>query len=388
MNKKIALLSLISFLCLHAILAQGIEFVHSLEEAKKLAKEKDRIIFVDAYTTWCGPCKKLSKQVFPQKQAGELFNNNFINLKLDMEKGEGIDFARKFGIRSYPTLLFITPDDELVFKSIGFKKLEAFLELGRTALSKQDFTSKYAKEYEKGNRDYDLVYNYVKALNRSGKSSLKVANDYLKTQNKLSTPENLKFILEAASQADSKIFEYLIRYMEPIRQIATQELIDKRIISACANTAKKALRFESPELLDEAIQKAYQFTPRLAEKQVVDWIGAYYQRMEDPKGFVQQINRIPGAIDHDQKYTLIEMTLNHFFEDKQAQKLAEKVGKELLKHRNKNWKYHYILAKVYQKSNRYKKAEKHGKLALRYLDKTDAHKHKMLTRFLDNITES
>ena len=78
-------------------LGKGIEFFHgTLAEAKELASQEGKLIFIDAFTTWCGPCKRMSAQVFTQEEVGEFYNQTFVNLKLDMEKGEGKDFQPCF----------------------------------------------------------------------------------------------------------------------------------------------------------------------------------------------------------------------------------------------------------------------------------------------------
>jgi thiol-disulfide isomerase/thioredoxin len=73
------------------VAAQGIEFEHdkSFEEVLKMAKTQNKLIFMDCFTTWCGPCKRLSSMVFPDPAVGEYYNKNFINTKFDMERGEG-----------------------------------------------------------------------------------------------------------------------------------------------------------------------------------------------------------------------------------------------------------------------------------------------------------
>ncbi len=68
----------------------GIQFTDEAWAAiVKKAKAENKIIFLDAYASWCGPCKLLQKNVFTRSDVGELFNKNFINVKVDMERGEG-----------------------------------------------------------------------------------------------------------------------------------------------------------------------------------------------------------------------------------------------------------------------------------------------------------
>lgn len=85
----------------------------------QLAKVKHQLIFVDAYASWCGPCKEL-KQTFNNPKVAGYFNKNFVNVSMDMEKGEGIKFAEKYDVDSYPTLLLINEDGLVVSKSDGF----------------------------------------------------------------------------------------------------------------------------------------------------------------------------------------------------------------------------------------------------------------------------
>lgn len=116
----------------------GIDFESARwKEIVKRAKEENKLIFFDAYTTWCSPCIKLQNHVFPDKVLGEYYNRNFINVKFDMEKGEGIHLSRKYAIQVYPTLLFIDPRNERVVNhAIGFKSPEQLLQLAEQAISR------------------------------------------------------------------------------------------------------------------------------------------------------------------------------------------------------------------------------------------------------------
>ena len=77
------------------VCAQGVNFRPlSYTEAIELAAKENKMVFIDFYTTWCGPCKRMSKEVFPQQEVGEYFNRTFISLKLDAEKENGYDLRR------------------------------------------------------------------------------------------------------------------------------------------------------------------------------------------------------------------------------------------------------------------------------------------------------
>ena len=72
------------------LFSQGVDFKQiTLKEALEQAKAQGKMVFMDCYTTWCGPCKMMTEEVFPQKEAGDFFNAHFVNVKFDMEKGEG-----------------------------------------------------------------------------------------------------------------------------------------------------------------------------------------------------------------------------------------------------------------------------------------------------------
>ncbi len=114
----------------------GIKFFHgTFEQAKQLAKEENKLIFMDAYASWCGPCKMMARGTFKKEAVGTFFNENFINLKIDMEKGEGPQLSRKFGVSAYPTLIFINSKGEEVAKTLGYHSKSALLELGELVVS-------------------------------------------------------------------------------------------------------------------------------------------------------------------------------------------------------------------------------------------------------------
>ena len=253
---RVLLLTCLLFCLSLQVNASGIEFFHGTwEEALEKAKAEEKIIFVDAYTTWCGPCKRMAKNVFTLPDVSDFYNENFINLKLDMEKKEGMAFQRKYPVSAFPTFYYIDEKGETVLTTKGGRDAKAFIELGQSAVGKVDRSLDFVEAYEKGDRDPELVYNYVRALNKAGKPSLKIANDYIKNQKDLTTPANLAFILEATTQADSRIFSLMIKHRSAIEKLTSKEVVKERIEKACSKTVDKAVEYESEDLLVEAKDK-------------------------------------------------------------------------------------------------------------------------------------
>ncbi|RYZ18143.1 MAG: thioredoxin, partial [Chitinophagaceae bacterium] len=151
MNKKIFALCLLVLASL-SVFANGIRFVENKKwkDILALAKAQHKPIFLDAYASWCGPCKYMKENVFTQAMVGQLYNDKFINVKMDMEEGEGPELAKELNIEAYPSFFFINEKGEVVHKSVGALSAVAFVELARTALdpSRQFYTLQ--KKAERG----------------------------------------------------------------------------------------------------------------------------------------------------------------------------------------------------------------------------------------------
>ncbi len=151
------------FLFLFTVVSgQGIVFMEgNFSEALAKAKKENKLVFIDCYTTWCGPCKWLSANVFTNKKAGEYFNSHFINFKLDMEKGEGKDVRTKYQVAAYPTLLFIDGDGIMQHRAVGAMDTVAFLKLGELAQDTSKNFGSFLKKYHSGNRDASFLASYA-----------------------------------------------------------------------------------------------------------------------------------------------------------------------------------------------------------------------------------
>jgi thiol:disulfide interchange protein len=132
MKKLISTLFL--FLGLLAFSQAGIKFDEgNFSSLLAKAKKENKLIFLDAYASWCGPCKLMAKNIFTLQSVGDYYNGHFVNAKMDMEKGEGVELAKKYNVRAYPTYLFINGDGEIVHRVLGYVEEKPFIQFAKDA---------------------------------------------------------------------------------------------------------------------------------------------------------------------------------------------------------------------------------------------------------------
>ena len=154
-------------------------FAKTLEQAKK----ENKLIFLDAFASWCGPCKLLDKNVFPKKEVGDYFNANFLNLHIDMEKGEGIEIAKKYSIYSYPTLLFIDGDGKVVYKAAGYMSPQELISIAKEAVNPENTLENKIAKFEAGEKDPEFLMGLIKNTYATDFSlAQKVATRYFQTR--------------------------------------------------------------------------------------------------------------------------------------------------------------------------------------------------------------
>lgn len=138
------------------------DFRHvSYKEAIEAAKKENKMVFIDFYTEWCGPCKRMMKEVFPAKEVGDFLNPKFVCVKIDAEKGEGKELAKRYKVTAYPTFVGIDMNEKELFRKEGGGSVTSFIsELGM--LIDPNKTPERLKErYEQGERTADLVKTYA-----------------------------------------------------------------------------------------------------------------------------------------------------------------------------------------------------------------------------------
>jgi len=358
---RIAFLLALQVLTFGALLAQhgGMAFSESASWKEILAEAKasNRVIFMDAYTTWCGPCKMMAKNVFTDETVGDFYNANFVNVKMDMEAGEGVALASEYSVRAYPTLLFIDGDGAIVHRAVGYHEAAAFVELGKKALDPSTRISGLKARYASGDRSPEFLKTYTESLYGAMDNSYgDAAKAYLATQTDLNTPENLQFIFQFTDSADSEMFGHIIKNKAAFEQHFGKEMVMGKVEQLIAQKVMSGKGAPDLEKVEALYARAY---PEDADQMSARFRMNYYQMTGNKDDFAK------AAVAYFDKYPSKNMMeLNNaawtFYEavdDKALLKKAIGWAKESVK-LDPQYFNSDTLAALYYKAGDKKKAKK------------------------------
>ena len=177
----------------------------------------------------------MSETVFKQEKVGDFLNLNFICLKYDMEKGEGPELAKKFGVRAYPTFVILNTDGTVRHKFVGGGEPDRFIERVKDAFDDNKATGVLEAKYAEGVRDKEFLVKYVESLiSMYSPDASKVAAELygqLTDEEKVSSDYWFIFNNPDLAPAGSEAYEYLLANREKFAQNNTEEAVDKRLSS-------------------------------------------------------------------------------------------------------------------------------------------------------------
>jgi len=344
--------------------AQGIEFTDAKwEKVLAQAQKENKIIFVDAYTTWCGPCKKMSSQVFTSKKLVKFYNDKFINVKMDMEKPQGRILGDKYNVFVYPTLLYIDGKGSLVHRTAGYQKVDQLFEEGNVALDPAKSLGSMDAQYAAGERDPAFLKEYLKTkAGAMDGSTQEIAEEYLATQTDWSEPDNLSLIFNLTDNVDSKMFGYLVQNKDVfIKQYGVNDVESKiqQMVFAKIHDESAGMNMEQ---IGNLFYRAY---PSTAAKMTSQYRMTYTRERGDREGFAN------AAIDHYKKYETtdpgelndVAWTFYEVIDDPKLLKGATCLAKKSIK-LEKGYYNTDTLAALYYKMGKKGKAIKTAKKAI------------------------
>lgn len=235
---------------------QGMKFeTASFQDLLTRAKDENKIIFMDAYASWCAPCKLMEKNVFIQQEVGDFYNAHFINSRFDMEKGEGKDIAAKYGVRAYPTYLFINGDGEIVYQGTGYYESPDFIKIGEEAADPSKQIAVLKKKFEAGTQDPDFLKNIIKVFMYSDRPiAEQAAVRYF--EGKKGQPlnqEDLQYLFGMLEDSNSPLFKIVESRKDDIIKMLPEEMYNNILKSLKLNAVMKSAYNKESKKLDEEL---------------------------------------------------------------------------------------------------------------------------------------
>ena len=336
---------------------ENMAFIHEkFGEAIEKARAENKLVFVDAYTTWCAPCKQMDKSTFSDEDVAAFFNEKFVNLKLDMERGDGLTIQQRYKVSAFPTLLFLNADGEVVHKALGFQDVEQMLALGKLALGSDQTLSAWTSRYEKGEREPKFLKEYTsKLLETYDESRAEVAEAYLATQTDQFTPENLDFSMRFTEGVESPRFAFLVANKKAFEKKFTKDEISLKIEELVSDFLLNEKNLPTLGRADSLIRLVY---PEKADRMAKNYRLSYYRL----KG--ERDNYATAAIQYYKKYDdnadELSETATTFLEQIDDKKMLKKALNWAKKAANKQETVtnQLLVAQLYQKLKKTKKAKK------------------------------
>ena len=242
--KRLLVIVLVMGLALN-VLAQNrkVEFQHkNWNKIVKMSKKQNKLIFLDCYTSWCGPCKTMLNTVFTQDKVADYMNDNFICTKYDMQKGEGITLKNKFKVTAFPTFLVIDENQDVIHRIVGSHGADNFIDYLSYALTKDKSSSALQKRYDNGERTGEFMYEYLCSLRWANmdKEEKEVANKYLTTLPKedLLKKENWNTVRTFMTDPTTAEFIYVLDNLDNLYTMYGKDKVNAKIY----RTYRKAIQ--------------------------------------------------------------------------------------------------------------------------------------------------
>jgi len=263
----------ISFVILMALLSiafqmnaqttEGMQFCKEgtkFAEAVAQAKAENKLVFLDCYTSWCGPCKMMARDIFPQKKVGDFMNPKFVCVKIDMEKGEGPSLVQKFQVSAFPTFIIFNADAQEIGRFLGGSDADGFIDRVKKA-SVDNGSMDMDKRWDAGVRDENFLKQYLTSLGSAYKNER--ANDVAealldpKAESFASDSTSAMIFMRYINNPFSKAFVYTAKHPETLKKTLGEMPVEMKLQSVWRGFVRQVLKTEGEkQVLDmDALNK-------------------------------------------------------------------------------------------------------------------------------------
>jgi thiol-disulfide isomerase/thioredoxin len=205
---------------------RSINFEHgSFAESVAKSKATGKPIFFDAYTSWCIPCQMMLKQVFTVDSVADYFNTHFINVKFDMEKGEGISLSKQLMVNVYPTFFILDTKGEELFRIVGSRTVTQMMGDARN-FSNMEKRDEIRSRFAAGERDKAFLTQGLRDLfTGSHFAMLDTLMKQLSKEQGISGDVWL-FFRNARNSTDGRAYRFVFRNRKLLTEKAGVEAMD------------------------------------------------------------------------------------------------------------------------------------------------------------------
>jgi len=301
---------------------QGIVFEHGTrKEVLEKAKQTNKPIFVNVYSSWYEPSKKMSNEVLILEEVGKVYNANFVCYQIDAVKGEGIEFVKKYDVKYYPTFLFIKPNGTLFSREVGTMHSSDFIKLPKTALDDLKDSKPmvvWDKEYPTKKNDPAFLLDYMNKQDKLGNSITDQFNEYLaalpeerRTSDTIITFYNKVRYLNVNSVAYKNLLKNKDKFFEKIHETVYDYLYEGVMTSV-----DEAIKTKDEQLLNsamEALDQTPKNKPRISKE---EFCMGYYKTTGDSIKYLKYatiycngklMNESPDSISKRDKARFIQI---------------------------------------------------------------------------------
>ncbi|MHA7101591.1 thioredoxin family protein [Roseivirga pacifica] len=265
------------------------------EKAFEKAKADNKVVFVDVYTDWCGYCHKLDNEVYTNEQVISYFNENFINIKFDAETQWGYQKAQAYAVDGYPTLLFLTTNEDVYEEIGGFVPSPTLLAYAEEVQSSWAKLPILAAQYERGTISKGETLEYIDALERRDvEKANEVAATYLKGLNDADylEIETLWLASRFENYLEAETYMYITAHKDLMVETHGQSEYEDYIKAVYNDNLLLAIKYGDETLLNRiVIELIPEFVPETEQAEAAYITKTlYYGQREDFDNYVIESN--------------------------------------------------------------------------------------------------
>lgn len=304
-----------------------------MEAAGQKANDGMLLLFVDVYATWCGPCKMMDAQVYPDPELSAYMNENFVSVRMDGETDFGRKYAAEQQLQGYPSMFIFADDGARISSVVGYKAATELLPLLKSLVENSRILKAYRVKDENASLSLEEYAEYIGLERELGNQpeAERLAGEYIRK----------KLGDEELRDSDIRVVAYYTDLEDPWWPLfatdyeRVKKVLGKEIVPVMEtiynNTLKKAIEQENIVLIS---RMANELSPLLepevesrADLKTLPFIQYYYytRQLEEMITYVDTRFAADRRDDHEWLFGVASQVVDM---DQQSQNpmLLEKAG--------------------------------------------------------------